>query len=174
MFLQVYLPTIRGHVPPQMVCCLSAFLEFCYLVQRDSISETALKVIDTTPTQFHAKCIIFQEAGVRRNFDLPCQHSLIHYQRSIQLFGALNCLCMSITKSKHIVSVKEPWCRSNYFQVLGQMLITNQHIEKLSASQVDFISCGLLSGMLLVPPDMAPAFGDPNAVLVAGPGFSIL
>lgn len=169
MFLQVYLPAIRGHVPPQMVRCLSAFLEFCYLVRRDSISETALEVMDTTLTQFHAERVIFQESGVRRNFNLPRQHSLIHYRRSIQLFGAPNGLCTSITKSKHIVSVKEPWRWSNHFQALGQMLITNQRLEKLSASRVDFISRGLLSGTLPVPPNMAPAFGDPDAVPVAGP-----
>jgi hypothetical protein len=49
------------------------------------------------------------------------------------------------------------------------MLITNQRLEKLSASRVDFISRGLLSGTLPVPPNMVSAFGDPDAVPVAGP-----
>ncbi|KAJ6599668.1 hypothetical protein B0H10DRAFT_1825174, partial [Mycena sp. CBHHK59/15] len=32
--MKVYLPTIEGHVPPQMLRALSTFLDFCYLVRR--------------------------------------------------------------------------------------------------------------------------------------------
>jgi hypothetical protein len=167
--LQVYLPAINGHVPPQMVRCLAAFLEFCYLVRRDSITETTLKAIDTALAQFHTERVIFLETGVRIDFNLPRQHSLNHYQRNIQLFGAPNGLCSSITESKHIKAVKEPWRRSSHFQALGQMLITNQRIDKLSASRVDFISRGLLSDMPRLDLNIVPLFGDPDAVQVPGP-----
>ncbi|KZT22794.1 hypothetical protein NEOLEDRAFT_1070755, partial [Neolentinus lepideus HHB14362 ss-1] len=43
-----------------------------------------------------------------------------------------------------IKAVKEPWCQSNCFEALGQMLVTNQHLDKISASWVDFVSHGML------------------------------
>ncbi|KAH9975649.1 hypothetical protein BJV74DRAFT_862382 [Russula compacta] len=79
-------------------------------------------------------------------------HSLEHYRRNIQLFGAPNGLCSSITESKHIKAVKEPWRRSSHFEAL-----------------VDFASHGLLSGVPPFGPDVEPPFGDPDAVPVPGP-----
>jgi hypothetical protein len=166
---QVYLSAINGHVPPQMVRCLAAFLEFCYLVRRDSITETTLGAIKTALARFHAERVIFLDTGVRIDFNLPRQHSLEHYRRNIQLFGAPNGLCSSITESKHIKAVKEPWRRSSHFRALGQMLVTNQRIDKLSASRVDFISRGLLSDAPHVIAVIVPPFGDPDAVQFPGP-----
>ncbi|KAH9965583.1 hypothetical protein BJV74DRAFT_869979 [Russula compacta] len=155
--MKEYLPAISGHVPPQMVRCLAAFLEFCYLVRRDSITETTLEAINAALARFHTECIIFEETGVRIDFNLPRQHSLEHYQE------------ISNSLSKHIKAVKEPWRRSSHFEALGQMLVTNQRIDKLSASRVDFASRGLLSGVPPFGPDVEPPFGDPDAVPVPGP-----
>jgi hypothetical protein len=49
------------------------------------------------------------------------------------------------------------------------MLVTNQRIDKLSASRVDFVSRGLLSNMPPSDPDLEPLYGDPDAVQVPGP-----
>ena len=56
----------------------------------------------------------------------------------IQLFGTPNGLCSSITESKHIKAVKEPWHCSNRYEALGQMLLSNQHADKLDAIQAHF------------------------------------
>ncbi|KAG1751047.1 hypothetical protein EDB19DRAFT_1268490 [Suillus lakei] len=60
--------------------------------------------------RFHQYRKVFKTTGVRLTFSLPRQHSLQHYARMIRLFGAPNGLCSSITESKHIKAVKEPWC----------------------------------------------------------------
>ena len=165
------MPAISEHVPPQMIRCFAAFLEFCYLVRRDSITETTLEAISLALAQFHTERTIFEDAetGVRIDFNLPRQHSLKHYRRNIQLSGAPNGLCSSITESKHIKAVKEPWRRSSHFDALGQMLITNQRIDKLSALRVDFASRGLLYDIQPFVPDVRPPFGDLDAVPVPGP-----
>ena len=77
------------------------------------------------------------------------KHSLIHYVALIHAFGAPNGLCLPITESKHIKAVKEPWCRSSHYKTLGQMLLTNQRMDKLAASHVDFTKCGMLRGTCL-------------------------
>lgn len=87
---------------------------------------------------------IFKDLGVCDGFSLPRQHSMKHYLSLIRLFGAPNGVCSSITESKHIVAVKRPWRRSSRFQALGQMLLTNQRLDKLAAARTQFTERGLL------------------------------
>jgi hypothetical protein len=133
-----------------MVRTLRAFLEFCYLARRDVIDTTTINLLDDALTRFHHYRTIFEESGVRPDgFCLPRQHSLTHYISLIRAFGAPNGLCSSITESKHIKAVKEPWRRSNRYNALGQMLLTNQRLDKLAAARVDFVDRGMLKGSCL-------------------------
>ncbi|KAF9221308.1 hypothetical protein BS17DRAFT_712136 [Gyrodon lividus] len=78
------------------------------------------------------------------SFSLPHQHSMKHYCDMIQLFSTPNGLCSSITESKHIKVVKEPYHQSNHNNTLGQMLLTNQHLDKLVRCHMDFNEQGML------------------------------
>jgi len=128
-----------------MVRALRALVDFIYLARRDILDTNSLNELDDALKRFHKYRQIFQESGVRpKGFNLPRQHSLIHYAKLIRAFGAPNGLCSSITESKHIKAVKEPWRRSNRFKALSQMLLTNQHLDKLAASRVDFANHGML------------------------------
>ena len=143
-----------------MVRAISAYLEFCYLVRRSQIDSATLDQIEGAVARFHQERKIFIQTGVRDDFSLPRQHSLSHYRFLIQQFGAPNGLCSSITESRHITAVKKPWRRSNRNEPLGQMLLTNQRLDKLAASQVDFFTRGMLDGPLLtsgLPIGMGPA-----------------
>ena len=141
------MPAIEGHVPSEMV---RALINFIYIAQRDIIDSNSLKELDDALKRFHQYRQIFQESGVRpTGFNLPRQHSLVHYYKLIRAFGAPNGLCSSITESKHIKAVKEPWRRSNRFEALSQMLLTNQRLDKLAASRVNFTSRGMLQGTCL-------------------------
>jgi hypothetical protein len=136
-----------GHVPNQMVQALSSFLEFCYLVRRSVIDEDDIALINSALQDFHRNRVMFD--SVRRDgYSLPRQHAMVHYPLLIREFGAPNGLCSSITESKHIKAVKEPWRRSSHFQALGQMLLTNQQLDKLAAARVDFQACGMLDSSL--------------------------
>ncbi|KAI9441589.1 hypothetical protein H4582DRAFT_2110402 [Lactarius indigo] len=119
----------------------AAFLDFCYLVRRDMFNDDTLGLVQNALDRFQHFRLIFQAVGVRPNgFSLPRQHSLCHYRHLIRLFGAPNGLCSSITESKHIKAVKEPWRRSNRCNALGQMLIINQRLDQLAASRSYFES----------------------------------
>ena len=100
--------------------------------------------------RFHDHWVIFEECGVRADrFALPQQHALSHYPSLIWAFGVPNGLCSSITESKHIKAVKEPWRHSGCHEALGQMLLTNQWLDKLAVSHVDFRDRGMLDGTCL-------------------------
>jgi hypothetical protein len=133
-----------------MVQAIRAFLEFCYIARRDIHDTQSLTALDNALQQFHHHHEIFREGGVRAHgFNLPRQHSLIHYIKLIRAYGAPNGLCSFITELKHIKAVKEPWRRSNCFNVLSQMLLTNQRLDKLAAARIDFTDRDMLQGTCL-------------------------
>jgi len=135
-----------------MVQCIAAFLNACYIARRSDITEDTLHELGETIKHFHTLREIFRTTGVRPNgFSLPRQHSLVHYVRHIHEFGAPGGVCSSITESRHITAVKRPWRRSNRYEALGQMLLTIQRLDKLTAARADFVARGML------PPSYAPA-----------------
>ncbi|KAG2135326.1 hypothetical protein DEU56DRAFT_738053 [Suillus clintonianus] len=147
--MKVYLPAIEGHVPLDIVRAFRALLEFCYLVRRNIVTQTTLTEIQDALARFHHYREAFRDAGVVSTFSLPRQHSLKHYVQLIRLFGAPNGLCSSIMETKHIKAVKEPWRRSSRFNALGQMLRTNQRLDKLAALRADFTKRNMLDGTCL-------------------------
>lgn len=132
-----------------MVQAICAFLEFCYIAQRDIIDTKSLAALEDALSRFYQLWTIFEEHICTKGFNLPWQHFLEHFTVLIRMFSVPNGLCSSITESKHVKAVKKPWHHSSKFQALGQMLLTNQCIDKLAASCVDFNSCGMLVGTCL-------------------------
>ena len=110
-----------------MVKALWAFIDFCYIACQNVQDTWSLTALLDALEHFHRYHTIFIECGVWMDiFTLPRQHSLIHYVALICAFGALNGLCSSITESKHIKAVKEPWHHSSCYKALGQMLLAEQ------------------------------------------------
>ena len=142
-----------------MTQTISSFLDVCYIARRADLDHTALKAFDAALTKFYTLREVFRTSGVRpTGFSLPRQHSLSHYRHLIEEFGAPGGVCSSITESRHITAVKKPWRRSSRYKALGQMLVTNQRLDKLAAARVDFVNRGMLdpnntqtSGMVLAP-----------------------
>ncbi|KAF9488379.1 hypothetical protein BDN71DRAFT_1485108 [Pleurotus eryngii] len=107
--MKVYISAIAGLVPSKMVQCIAAFMECCYIARRNAITSLDLKEFERHVICFHEARAIFVETGVRTSISLPRQHSLVHYASKIELFGLPNGHCSSITESKHIKAVKQPW-----------------------------------------------------------------
>ena len=137
-------------MPEEMIQAIRAFLEFCYIVRRNVLDTKSLDELEDALNRYHKYRTIFQECGVRPDgFNLPRQHSLLHYLLLIREFGAPNGSCSSITESKHIKAVKQPWRCSSQFNALSQMLLTNQWLDKLAAAHVDFVHRQMLDGTSL-------------------------
>jgi hypothetical protein len=141
-----------------MVRTIRAFLEFCYIARRDVVTVKDLRDLQDALDRFHKYREIFRTTGVRpTGFNVPRQHSMTHYYHMIWMFGSPNGLCSSITESKHIKAVKEPWRRSNRYNALGQMLMTNQRLDKLAAARINFFARDMLNGTCLS--DLAGTLG---------------
>jgi hypothetical protein len=145
--MKVYIPAIRGYVPEEIMRCISAFLDACYIARRQDISSDALDAFDTALNNFRELREVFRTSGVRpTGFSLPRQHAIFHYRHQIEDFGAPGGLCTSIMESRHITAVKKPWRRSNRYNALGQMLVTIQRSDKLTTMQCEFVARGMLPG----------------------------
>ncbi|KAH9848078.1 hypothetical protein C2E23DRAFT_940922 [Lenzites betulinus] len=164
----IFIPAIVGYVPERMVQCITCLLDFCYLARRSEHDTFTLQAMDRLLEQFHQLRTVFEDVGIRPDgFALPRQHSLVHYVRSIQLFGSPNGLCSSITESRHISAVKKPWRASSRHNPLGQILRKNTRLSKLAALRVEFgrrnmfygdvLSYTLLSAGLDAPEDKEEA-----------------
>ena len=121
-------------------------MDLCYIFQRNIITASALATAEALLKRFHELRQVFITKGVRKSISLSRQHALPHYLTSITLFGSPNGLCSSITESKHIKAVKEPWHRSSRFRALIQMLQTITRLEKLAALRRRFLRERLLCG----------------------------
>lgn len=145
-----------------MVRAISNFIEFCYLVRRSVLDDNDLVKLDEYLAKFHEAREIFKDEEIRDDFCLPRQHALVHYRDMIIKFGAPNGLCSSITESRHIKAVKEPYRRSSRFNALAQILNTNQRLDKLGASAVDFKARQMLDSSIWAghvdpgPPKLCP------------------
>jgi hypothetical protein len=150
-----------------MVRAIRHFFDFCYLVRRSSLDEADLDSMDRALRAFHEEHVIFQDVGVTPDgISLPRQHSLCHYRYLTQQFGAPNGLCSSLTESKHRKAVKEPWRRSSGYQALGQMLLTNQRLDKLALFRAAKTAAGLLNQPLL-PQGAVPTDPDSESAVDA-------
>ncbi|KAF6755243.1 hypothetical protein DFP72DRAFT_811830 [Ephemerocybe angulata] len=158
--MKVYLAAIAGHVPNEMVQCLSVFLDMCYIFRRNAITITAIKKAQQLLTKFHELREVFVTSGTRSHTSLPRQHALSHFIPSIIDFGSPNGLCSSITESRHISAVKEPWRRSNRFNALSQMLVTIARLDKINTLHRLLSLQGYLEGT--VSYGMARSFAGGN------------
>jgi hypothetical protein len=137
-----------------MVKALSAYLDFAYLARRSVFTERTLALLNDALDRYYEHRSVFQATGVRgpEGLSIPRQHAAKHYPTLIPEFGAPNGLCSSITESKHIKAVKEPWRRSSRNDALGQILLTNQRLDKLAAATVDFAARGMINHAPPPPP----------------------
>lgn len=140
-------------------------MDFCYLARRPSHTSKTLQEMDAALARFHEYRTIFEELDIRPNgFSLPRQHSLVHYVRSIKLFGSPNGLCSSITESKHITAVKRPWRRSSRRNPLLQIITTITRLQKLAAIRVKFNALKMLDGDII---DASVAAAEARAHAIA-------
>ncbi|KAH9963682.1 hypothetical protein BJV74DRAFT_799715 [Russula compacta] len=96
--MKVYLVVIKGFIPLDVLHMFRAFLEFCYLVHKDVITQPDLIQLQDALSHFHHYREVFKTMEVVQSLSLPCQHSLSHYLELIKQFGALNVKC---NKTQH-------------------------------------------------------------------------
>ncbi|KAG2127265.1 uncharacterized protein EDB93DRAFT_1257087 [Suillus bovinus] len=67
--MKVYLAAIEGHVPQDVVLTFSAFLEFCYTVRCEALTEDDLIKLQDALNRFHQYREIFKTTAARVDFE---------------------------------------------------------------------------------------------------------
>ncbi|KAN0136430.1 hypothetical protein V8E53_005798 [Lactarius tabidus] len=148
---------------------LGALLDFIYLSQYPVHTTESLKAMDAVLHQFHENKDVFINLGVRNHFNnIPKIHSLIHYTRSITLFGTVDnyntkqseCLHINIQTVTNFT--KNAFQATNFKDVYKQMTTWLQCQEAIHQHMAFIDWCkGRLSDSLT--PQLA--YPQPNLML---------
>jgi hypothetical protein len=82
-------------MPEEIVQCLSAFMNCCYIIRRNAITTLDTKAFQHYLADFHQLQQVFITKEVQKDFVLLRQHSLMHYLNAIEKFGSPNGTCTS-------------------------------------------------------------------------------
>ncbi|KAN0073636.1 hypothetical protein V8E55_012177 [Tylopilus felleus] len=122
--MKLYLPAINDHVLCDIAWALRALLEFCYLVCRNTITETTLAAINNALEHYHQYHRVFY-LDIASTFSIPHQHVMTHYPDLIHLFGPLNGLCSSIIEWKHIKALARGHFDFNQWKMLDRTCVSH-------------------------------------------------
>ena len=87
-------------------------------------------------TRFHENKAVFTDLSVRKHFNIPKIHSLVHYSSSITLFGTTDNYNTEQTERLHIDFTKEAYRATNHKDELRQMTTWLGRCEKIQQHAV--------------------------------------
>ena len=129
--LIVDLPLPSGGDTSRILRTARALLDFLYLAQLPSHTTDTLRRLEESLTCFHDNKAVFLDLGVRKQFNYPKVHSLLHYQLSITLFGTTDNYNTEQTERLHIEFPKNGYRASNHKDEYFQMTAWLERLEKV-------------------------------------------
>ncbi|KAI0039298.1 hypothetical protein FA95DRAFT_1504352 [Auriscalpium vulgare] len=117
----VDLNPLAGIPATHVVRAVRALLDFLYLAQYPSHSESTLKYLEKALKAFHDSKFIFEELGIRQGFNIPKLHAMLHYVASIRAFGTTDNYNTEATERLHIDYAKDAYRSTNHKDVYPQM-----------------------------------------------------
>ncbi|KAH8991765.1 hypothetical protein EDB86DRAFT_2806455 [Lactarius hatsudake] len=129
--VDIPLPGSQSSARFKLTRTVRALLDFIYLSQYPVHTTESLKAMDTALCRFHENKDIFIELGVREHFNIPKLHSLLHYTRSISLFGAADNYNTEHSERLHIDLTKNAYRATNFKDKYKQMTTWLERQESL-------------------------------------------
>ena len=128
---KILLGSIIGAVPKRVIKAARSLLDFIYLAQYTSHSDENLGYMEEALKTFHKEKGVFQELWPGLSFDFPKLHSLLHFSRSIRLFGATDNYNTEQFEHLHIDLAKDAYRASNKREERLQMIKWLERIEQI-------------------------------------------
>jgi hypothetical protein len=153
--------TSNGSSAAWVVKAMHALLDFLYLAQLPSQTTDTIAHLKQSLVAFHENKDVFVGLRVRKHFNVPKIHSLLHYSLSILLFGTTDNYNTKQTEQLHIDFTKEAYHATNHKDEYNQMTIWLEHREKLQQHKafIDWRQQQLLSTSV---PRPRPISGPPH------------
>ncbi|KAF9474258.1 hypothetical protein BDN70DRAFT_815973 [Pholiota conissans] len=130
LLIDVQLPDGISNQP--LIAATRAILDFLYLAQYPVHTTETLLSLDQALQDFHDNKHIFETLGIRHNFNLPKLHSMVHYVRSIKLFGTTDNYNTEATERLHIDFAKDAYQATNHKDEFTQMTKWLERQEKIA------------------------------------------
>jgi len=130
---KILLGCLVGIAPKGVIIACRALLDFIYLAQYKTHDDTTLEYMEDALRLFHKHRAVFINLGIRKDFNIPKFHSLLHYVESIKLFGATDNYNTEMFERLHIDFAKAGWRASNHRDAFPQMMRWIDRQEKVSA-----------------------------------------
>jgi hypothetical protein len=117
--------------PARLVHATQSLLDFLYLAQLPVHSDSSIDALETALDEFHANKGVFEDLGVRNNFNIPKLHFLQHYAELIKLFGTTDNFNTEATERLHIDFAKDAYAATNHKDEFWQMTKWLERKEKV-------------------------------------------
>jgi hypothetical protein len=127
---KILLGCLIGCMPAQGIAAVTALLDFIYLAQYPAHDSNTLGYLREALDQFHKNHAYFIMTGVRKDFNIPKFHSLLHYIEAIE-FGTTDNYNTKMFEWLHIDFAKKGWRASNYRDEFPQMIRWLSRQEKV-------------------------------------------
>jgi hypothetical protein len=129
--IRSFLGIIAGAVDRRVLCAARALLDFIVYAQYQSHTTESLQQMQQVLENFHATKDVFIELGVRKNFNIPKLHSMLHYVEVIKRLGSLDGFNSEHSEHLHIDNAKRPYRATNRRDYVAQMTQWIQRQEAL-------------------------------------------
>ncbi|KAI0072630.1 hypothetical protein K474DRAFT_1604790 [Panus rudis PR-1116 ss-1] len=129
---KVVVALLSGAVCDRVLACVQAIVDFIYLAQFQVHTDVTLACLHEALETFHANKDVFIELLVRKNFNIPKLHALIHYIESIRRKGALDGFNTELSERLHIDFAKEAYRAGNHRDYIAFMTQWLFRQEKLN------------------------------------------
>ncbi|THU76090.1 hypothetical protein K435DRAFT_705670 [Dendrothele bispora CBS 962.96] len=130
---KVLLSCLAPNLPSRAVQACRAILDFLYLALYGSHDEETLAYMEDALSKWHNNRDYFLETEIRKDFNIPKFHSLLHYVDSIRKFGTVDNYNTELFERLHIDFAKEGWRASNKRDHFPQMIHWLSRQEKISS-----------------------------------------
>ncbi|KAF8868642.1 hypothetical protein BD779DRAFT_1614940 [Infundibulicybe gibba] len=128
---RVFLGVIAGSVDQDVLTVVRAALDFIYYTQLQMQTSTTLAALKACLATFHRFKDIFIKYEIRKHFNIPKIHALLHYFASIQALGSNDGYNSESPERLHIDFAKDAFRASNKKDYHEQMTLWLQRREAM-------------------------------------------
>lgn len=135
---RTFVSLLAGAVPSEVLTVTRALIDFIYYAQLQSHTDETLAHLKRSLDTFHAHKDVFRQLGIRKHFNIPKFHTLLHYEEAIRSRGSCDGFNTELPERLHIDLAKNAYRASNHRDYTEQMVtwLARQEAVDLHAAYV--------------------------------------
>jgi hypothetical protein len=132
---KIFASLLTGAVQPAILRTVIAVIDFIYYAQRQVHTSKTLLALENALKSFHDNKEVFIREGIRKHFNIPKIHQMMHYAEAIRSRGTADGYNSEASERLHIDYAKEGYRASNKKDYIKQMTVWLGRQEAVSRFQ---------------------------------------